>query len=84
LFGDGLLRVGGHLYVSRNAPNELVKLRLARDWTDAKLESTTTDDAFAFPTALAKLGGRLLVTNSQLNTPTNPQLPFTVADLPLP
>jgi sugar lactone lactonase YvrE len=83
-FGDGLLRVGGRLYLARNAANEIVRLRLSRGWTRAQLESTTTSDAFAFPTALAKLGDRLLVTNAQLDAPTDPTLPFTVADLPLP
>jgi sugar lactone lactonase YvrE len=84
LFGDGLLRVGDSLYVARNASNEVVKLRLSRGWTKARPQSTTTNDAFAFPTALAKLGDRLLVTNSQLNAPTDPLLPFTVVDLALP
>jgi hypothetical protein len=36
------------------------------------------------PTALAKLSDRLAVTNSQLNAPTDPTLPFTMVDLPLP
>ncbi len=84
LFGDGLLRVGDALYVARNAVNQIVKLKLAPGWESAQLESTTTNDAFAFPTALAELHGRLLVTNSQLNAGSNPKLPFTVVDLPLP
>ena len=79
-----MLRVGEHLYVARNAANEIVKLRLARRWAVAKLESTTTNDAFAFPTALATLSDRLLVTNAQLDAPTDPKLPFTVVDPPLP
>jgi hypothetical protein len=83
LFGDGLLRVSDVLYLARNAANEIVKLKLDPAWTSAQLESTIIDPAFAFPTALAELRGRLLVTNSQLNAGSNPQLPFTVADLPL-
>ena len=83
LFGDGLLRVGDELYVARNAANEIVKLRLAPGWRSAVAESTLTNSAFAFPTALAALRGRLLITNSQLNAGGAPTLPFTVVDLPL-
>jgi hypothetical protein len=83
LFGDGLLRVGDHLYVARNAANEIVKLKLAPGWRSATLQSTLTDDALAFPTALAESRGRLLITNSQLNAGTNANMPFTVLDLPL-
>ena len=83
LFGDGLLRIGPHLYVARNAANEIVKLTLADGWRSATAASTLTNQEFAFPTALAKLRGRLLITNAQLNAPTNPKLPFTVLDLPL-
>jgi Cu-Zn family superoxide dismutase len=84
LFGDGLLRVGDHVYVARNAVDEVVKLRLGAGWATASVESTTTSDAFAFPTALARIGDRLLVTNAQLDAVANPVLPFTVVDLRLP
>ena len=83
LFGDGLLRVGEDLYVARNAANEIVKLKLDAGWREATAESTVQNSAFAFPTALAVLRGRLLVTNSQLNAGSSPRLPFTVVDLPL-
>lgn len=83
LFGDGPLRVGDELFVARNAANEIVRLRLGADWHAAKAESTVQNDAFAFPTALAALRGRLLVTNSQLDAGSSPKLPFTVVDLPL-
>src|SRR5262249_5129299 len=83
LFGDGLLRVGDDLYVARNAPNEIVRLRLGPDWRTATAQSTFTSDQLAFPTALAELHGRLLITNAQLNAAANPQLPFTILDLPL-
>src|SRR5262249_10730993 len=83
LFGDGLLRLGDDLYVARNAAEEIVKLKLGAGWHTATAESTVQNDAFAFPTALAVLHGRLLVTNSQLNAGSPPKLPFTVVDLPL-
>ena len=84
LFGDGLLRVGDHLYVARNAANEIVKLTLGAGWTTVRVDRTVTNPAFAFPTALAELRGRLLVANSQLDAGNDPTLPFTVVDLPLP
>jgi sugar lactone lactonase YvrE len=83
MFGDGLLRVGDSLYVARNAVNEIVRLRLGSGWRTARLESTLTDAALAFPTALAALRGRLLITNAQLDAGANATLPFTILDLPV-
>jgi hypothetical protein len=83
MFGDGMLRVGNDLYVARNAVNEVVRLRLRDAWRSARAEETLTTPDFAFPTALAALQGRLLITNSQLNAGASPKLPFTVVDLPL-
>jgi Cu-Zn family superoxide dismutase len=83
LFGDGLLRLGNELLVARNAANEIVGLTLGPGWRSAVATSTLTRDDFAFPTALAAVRGRLLVTNSQLNAGSSPMLPFTVLDLPV-
>jgi hypothetical protein len=83
LFGDGLLRLGDELEVARNAANEIVRLTLRPGWRSAVATSTLRRDDFAFPTALAAMRGRLLVTNSQLDAGTSPALPFTVLDLPL-
>jgi hypothetical protein len=54
-----------------------------RRWSSATSVATLTSPLFAFPTALARLGGRLLITNAQLNVPDDPTLPFTVVDLGL-
>jgi sugar lactone lactonase YvrE len=83
-FGDGLLRLGDRLLVARNAANQVAVLRLGPGWRSARFESAFGDPSFAFPTALAELRGRLLVTNSQLDAGASPSLPFTVSDLPLP
>ena len=83
LFGDGMLRVGDDLYIARNAANEIVELKLQEGWHAAVVKSTLQNHNFAFPTALAALHGRLLITNSQLNAGSAPTLPFTVVDLPL-
>ena len=83
MFGDGMLRVGSQLYVARNAANEVVRLRLGDGWRSAVSNETFTTSVLAFPTALANLRGRLLITNSQLNAGASPKLPFTVVDVPL-
>jgi hypothetical protein len=83
LFGDGLLRIGDHLYVARNAVNEIVKLRLGQHWRTAAAIASRHDTSFAFPTALAVLRGRLLITNSQLDKGPSPSLPFTIVDMPI-
>jgi hypothetical protein len=58
MFDDGLLRIGDSLYIARHAANEIVRLKLGSGWRTAQLGSTLTDDALAFPTALAALRGR--------------------------
>jgi hypothetical protein len=83
LFGDGLLRLGNTLYVARNAANEIVELKLRADWHEAVVTTIISNHRLAFPTALAELRGRLLITNAQLNAAAAPKLPFTVLDLPL-
>jgi Cu-Zn family superoxide dismutase len=83
LFADGMLRLGDDLYIARNAANEILRLRIGPDWHSAETVSTFTTAQLAFPTALAELRGRLLVTNSQLNAASDPTLPFNVLDLPL-
>jgi hypothetical protein len=82
VFGDGMVQLGGSLYIARNAANQLVKLKLNSGWTAASLETTVTDRLLAFPTAIIELHGALLVTNAQLNAVSNPTLPFTVLELP--
>lgn len=87
-FGDGLLRSGDTLFVARNAANEIVELKLGHGWRSANVKATITNDELAandklaFPTGLAELRGRLLITNAQLDA-SSPKLPFTVLDLPL-
>jgi hypothetical protein len=83
LFGDGLLRDGSDLYIARNAANQILRMRLGPGWHSAGAVSTFTAAQLAFPTALAEIRGRLLVTNSQLNAGSTPTLPFNVLDLPL-
>src|SRR5262249_35281178 len=83
LFGDGLLRIGDAVYVARNAANEIVRLKLGPGWTSAAVAGTLTNPGLSFPTALAVVRGRLLITNAQLDAGAHPVLPFNVIDLPL-
>lgn len=85
-FGDGLLLDGQTLWVVRNSIALIVRLRLTADYTSGQQAGSFTDAAFAFPTTIALAGDRLLVINSQFNRrgSNDPQLPFTVASVPLP
>jgi hypothetical protein len=85
--GDGLLLDGQTLWVMRNAAATLVTLRLSPDFGSATVVTTTTDPDFDFPTTIARIGGNLLVVNSQLNkrtANTPPVLPFVVLGIPAP
>jgi Cu-Zn family superoxide dismutase len=85
--GDGLLLDGQTLWVMRNAAATLVTLRLSSDFGRATVVATTTDPEFDFPTTIARVGGELLVVNSQLNkraANTPPTLPFVVLGIPAP
>jgi Cu-Zn family superoxide dismutase len=89
--GDGLLLDGRTLWAMTRATGTgagaVVKLHLSAGYDTATVESSTPDDAFAFPTTIASAGGRLLVVNSQLDRRQSgvaPVLPFTITAMPLP
>lgn len=87
--GDGLALGGGRkLYVVRNRQEQIVEVRLRRDFESGRVVAEGTDPTFAFPTtaALAK-GNRLLVVNSQFDRRGGgqaPELPFTVSSVKRP
>lgn len=85
--GDDILLEGQKLYVVRNQQGLIVKLQLANDLLSGSIESSTGDPALAYPTTIARAGQRLLVVNAQFNRrgpDLQPELPFTVANIPLP
>lgn len=81
--GDGLLLEGRTLYAVREAPGDVVPVRLSEDFTSGTVGDAFSDPSFRLPTTAARYEDRLLVVNSQLNT-ADPKLPFTVSDVPIP
>jgi len=82
---DGLALSGSTLYVAVNARNLIAVASLAEDGATGRVHTILRSDAFAFPTAVAVSGGRLLVVNSQLDQMDgHPRLPFTVLALAIP
>jgi sugar lactone lactonase YvrE len=83
--GDGLLLDGGTVYVLRNQQELIVPVELSVDYTSGEAGEGFTDPSFAYPTTIAKHGGRLLVVNSQFDRQGGePELPFTVSDVAIP
>ena len=80
---DGLALSGSTLYAAINARNLIAVIDLADDGASGLVRTTLRSDAFAFPTAVAVQGERLLVVNGQLDRMGGaPQLPFTVVAIP--
>lgn len=81
---DGLAISGSTLYVAVNAKNLIGVVRLSADGTCGRVERLRGCEAFAFPTAVAVRGDRLLVVNGQLDRMGgHPRLPFTVVEIPV-
>ena len=82
---DGLAIAGPTLYVAVNACNLVAVIELADDGSAGRVTRLLRSDAFAFPTAVAVSGDRLLVVNGQLDQMgSQPRLPFTVAVVAIP
>jgi Cu-Zn family superoxide dismutase len=82
---DGLAISGATLYIAVNARNLIAVASLADDGAEGSVHTILRSDAFAFPTAVAVSGGRLLVVNGQLDKMRgHPRLPFTVLVVAVP
>ena len=85
---DGMLAEGDVLYgvthrgeTVEDAVFLISAARLAPDWRSGVILGELTDQAWGFPTTIAKVGGQLLVVCSQIgrkDAPTPPKLPFEV------
>ena len=82
---DGLALSGPQLYIAVNARNLIAVASLAEDGAQGRVHTIVRSEAFAFPTAVAVSGGRLLVVNGQLDKMGgHPRLPFTVVAVAIP
>jgi len=82
--GDGIALVGETLYVTRNSFGEIVPVLLAEDLRTGSAGTAITSDLFIYPTTIAYTGSGFLVANSQFNNRGgSPELPFTIAEIPL-
>jgi sugar lactone lactonase YvrE len=82
---DGLALSGSQLYIAVNACNLVAVACLAEDGAKGRVHTIVRSEAFAFPTAVAVSGGRLLVVNGQLDKMGgHPRLPFTVIAVAIP
>ena len=82
--GDGLILDGQTLYAVTE--NEISRVELSGDFTGGTVENRFSYPLFESPTTIDKYDERLLVVNSQFaaRESGNPELPFTVADVPIP
>ncbi len=83
--GDGLALAGRILYAIRNIDQLLVTLQVSRDARSAQLVTERSNEDFKLPTAVAVVGNRLLIVNSQLDkylagTPAFPPFTLTAVD----
>ncbi len=80
---DGMALTGSLLYVAINAHHQIAVIELADDGSSGRVRTLLQSSAFAFPTAVAVDGDRLLVVNGQLDQiGGSPRLPFTVVAIP--
>lgn len=82
--GDGMVLDGQTLYAVTG--NEISRVELSEDYTSGTVEDSFSYPLFKSPTTIDKYDERLLVVNSQFGAREsgNPELPFTVADVPIP
>jgi len=89
---DGLHFLGDEVYIAQNAANKIWRVELAADFSSGWVDTITTSPSFDFTVAIAPVGDRLLVLNSQFEhlfappgqTPTPPTLPFWISNIKLP
>ncbi|MGB3635743.1 MAG: hypothetical protein WA982_17035 [Rubrobacteraceae bacterium] len=82
--GDGMVLDGQTLYAVTEG--EITQVEMSDDYATGTIENSFSDPSFKSPTTIAKYDDRLLVINSQFDAREsgNPELPFTVSDVPIP
>lgn len=82
--GDGLLLDGTTLLVVREEPGEIQPVLLDAQLLRGRLGRPFGRARLRLPTSMFELDGRAMVVNSQLDRGADPELPFTVAAVPVP
>ena len=82
--GDGMVLDGQMLYAVSS--EEVLPVELSEDFASGQIGEGFSYPSFASPTTIAKYDERLLVVNSQFaaRESGNPELPFTISDVPIP
>ncbi|MEX1093024.1 MAG: superoxide dismutase [Acidimicrobiia bacterium] len=80
--GDGLLRIGSHLYVVRNQLNQVDVVELARDLNSGEVANTITSDLFDVPTTVAKHGNRLVLVNARFGVSDPASAEYNLVQVP--
>jgi sugar lactone lactonase YvrE len=80
---DGIVLEAERLWAVQNLSNQVSQIRLGPDLTSGELEEVITSDLFEVPTTAARVGSRLAVVNSKMNTgfpPTADEYEVIVVD----
>ena len=82
--GDGMILDGRTLYAV--AEEGILPVELSEDYASGEVGESFSDPSFKSPTTIAEYDQRLLVVNSQFDARESgdPDLPFTVSDIPIP
>ena len=82
---DGLVLDGDTLYVVRQTAVEIATVVLSDGMTRGRVVSRFKDPGLAWPATAVKVGGALVVVNTQFNTrePNTTTRPFTFLRVPL-
>lgn len=81
--GDGLLLAGQTLYVVRNRANEIVVIKMKRDFSSGTIVDRITQANFDVPTTLAKFGHWLYAPNAKFGTVEDPNTaPYEIVRIP--
>lgn len=78
LNGDGLLRIGGILYVVRNQEERIVAVRLGEGFRTGRVVDRFTDPDLDVPTTIAPLGRYLFAVNARFGTTPTPDTEYDV------
>jgi sugar lactone lactonase YvrE len=73
---DGLLREGQLLYVVQNRMNQLAKLELSPDGSNARVLERRTDPRFDVPSTVAEWSNRFYLVNARFTTTPTPTTPY--------